>query len=162
MEVRRSALDAHASHDTNSDPGEHRAMSTRERWTVYPLLFLTLGIALTDKVTRQVSTDSVVCKSLLVTDRQGKAEVIVASSSDGGFLHARGTERSPDVIVGHYQDWTGLLFVDGKGNLAVRPGLAFPAAPRKPVDSRPEKQKPQPARPPQTNQPAADAAEKAG
>ena len=30
-------------------PGEH-TMSTRERWIVYPLLFLTLGIALRDKI----------------------------------------------------------------------------------------------------------------
>jgi hypothetical protein len=108
-------------------------MSSRERWTVYPLLFLTLGIALTDKVTRQVNTDNVVCKSLLVTDRLGKTEVVVASTGDGGFVQTRGGTRSPDVIVGHYQDWSGLLFADAKGNVVVRPGLAFPSPPRKPA-----------------------------
>jgi hypothetical protein len=35
---------------------ENTAMSTRERWIVYPLLFLTLGIALRDKIVRPAAT----------------------------------------------------------------------------------------------------------
>ncbi len=82
-------------------------MSTRERWTVYPLLFLTLGIALTDKITRQVNTaqlsasqvgaaqvsaDTILCKKLLVTDRSGKNEqVIISSNPGGGFVRRAAT-----------------------------------------------------------------------
>ncbi len=115
-------------------------MSSRERWTVYPLLFLTLGIALKDKVTRMVSTDQVLCKQILVTDRQGMPQVIVASNSGGGVIHARGTNQSPDVILGHFNQLNGLMFSDASGRL-VRPGLAFrsppPPAPRAPVVKQP-------------------------
>ena len=37
-------------------------MSNRERWTVYPLLFLTLGIAVKDKIAGRWPTDTMVCK----------------------------------------------------------------------------------------------------
>lgn len=46
-------------------------MSERERWIVYPLLFLTLGVSLRDKVTHTTSVDHIDaelirCKALLV------------------------------------------------------------------------------------------------
>jgi hypothetical protein len=40
-------------------------MPDRERWTVYPLLFLALGVSLKDKLTRSVATDRVDCKTLV-------------------------------------------------------------------------------------------------
>ena len=63
-------------------------MSNRERWTVYPLLFLTLGIALKDKITKRTDTDTVICKNLVVTDRQGAQQVIVSSNPAGGIVQA--------------------------------------------------------------------------
>ncbi len=38
-------------------------MTDRERWTVYPLLFLALGIAAKDKLLRQVDTERVFCNA---------------------------------------------------------------------------------------------------
>ena len=69
-------------------------MSSRERWTVYPLLFLTLGIALKDKVTRSVDTDLVVCQRLFVTDQLGKdvADVVIAALAGAARLHHGGGE----------------------------------------------------------------------
>ena len=39
-------------------------MSERERWVVYPLLFLTLGIAMRDKMLKRVETDNVVAEQV--------------------------------------------------------------------------------------------------
>ncbi|MEM9185535.1 MAG: hypothetical protein AAGB00_03470 [Planctomycetota bacterium] len=43
-----------------------RGMSERERWIVYPLLFLALGTALRDKLMKQTVADQVVCKQLII------------------------------------------------------------------------------------------------
>jgi hypothetical protein len=88
-------------------------MSNRERWTVYPLLFLTLGIALTDKITRQVRTDIVVCKTLRVTDRTGEGQqVIISSNPGGGILRAQGNNQGLNVVLGHANQLVGLMFTD--------------------------------------------------
>ena len=39
-------------------------MSERERWVVYPLLFLALGAALRDKIFNLTQSQTVVCESL--------------------------------------------------------------------------------------------------
>lgn len=39
-------------------------MSERERWIVYPLLFLALGAALRDKLIKQTTSDKVICEEL--------------------------------------------------------------------------------------------------
>ena len=83
-------------------------MSSRERWTVYPLLVLTLGIALTDKVTRQIDTDRIVCRKLVVADRPvGQQKV--------------------DILGGRYGALTGLMFFDSAGRW-WRPSLAIMSA----------------------------------
>jgi hypothetical protein len=45
-------------------------MSERERWVVYPLLFLALGAALRDKLFDCTTTRSIVCQELTVVDEQ--------------------------------------------------------------------------------------------
>ncbi len=39
-------------------------MSERERWIIYPLLFLALGAALRDKLIKQTTADKVICEEL--------------------------------------------------------------------------------------------------
>ncbi|MCI0332071.1 MAG: hypothetical protein L0228_02445 [Planctomycetes bacterium] len=66
-------------------------MSERERWVVYPLLFLALGAALRDKLSDRTTTRSIKCQELLVIDEQPLGrEVLLArigrtdqSDSDG-------------------------------------------------------------------------------
>ena len=99
-------------------------MSNRERWTVYPLLFLTLGIALKDKITKRTDTDTVICKNLVVTDRQGAQQVIVSSNPAGGIVQAHG--RQTNVLLGHTDQIAGLWYIDVKGNRMVV-GNAIPA-----------------------------------
>ena len=43
-------------------------MTERERWIVYPLLFLALGAALRDKLVDRTTTKSIVCQELLIVD----------------------------------------------------------------------------------------------
>ena len=45
-------------------------MSERERWIVYPLLFLALGAALRDKLFDRTTSKSIVCQELTVVDEQ--------------------------------------------------------------------------------------------
>ena len=55
-------------------------MSERERWIVYPLLFLALGAALRDKLVDRTTTKSIVCQELLIVDEQplGREPVLLA------------------------------------------------------------------------------------
>lgn len=52
-------------------------MSERERWIVYPLLFLALGSALRDKMLKQTTAERIICEkmyceSLSLVDKQGR------------------------------------------------------------------------------------------
>jgi hypothetical protein len=55
-------------------------MTERERWVVYPLLFLALGASLRDKLGGQTTAKSVVCQELIVIDEQplGREPVLLA------------------------------------------------------------------------------------
>jgi hypothetical protein len=55
-------------------------MSERERWVVYPLLFLALGAALRDKMIDRTTTKSIACQELLIVDEQplGREPVLLA------------------------------------------------------------------------------------
>lgn len=46
-------------------------MNERERWIVYPLLFLALGVALRDELFDQTWSRRVVCERLTVIDSEG-------------------------------------------------------------------------------------------
>ncbi len=39
-------------------------MSNRERWVVYPLLFLSLGVALRDKVKTEINIEQIACVAI--------------------------------------------------------------------------------------------------
>lgn len=59
-------------------------MTERERWIVYPLLFLALGTALRDKLSEQTNTKLIRCQELVVTGEEigGKeGEVLVHISA---------------------------------------------------------------------------------
>jgi hypothetical protein len=65
-------------------------MNERERWIVYPLLFLALGAALRDKLIDRTTTKSIICQELVVVDEQplGREPVLLArigrQDSDNG------------------------------------------------------------------------------
>lgn len=47
-------------------------MSDRERWIVYPLLFLALGAALRDKLAKQTRAKQIVCEQVYLVDSEGR------------------------------------------------------------------------------------------
>ena len=62
-------------------------MSERERWIVYPLLFLALGASLRDKFTHQITTDrlhaaQLSCEQLLITDSEKPDRVVAKLTSN--------------------------------------------------------------------------------
>lgn len=89
-------------------------MSSRERWTVYPLLFLTLGIALKDKITREITTNKVSCKAVWVTDHEGK----------------------PQLVMGHGPNrLLGMMFVDEAGKIVPGPSIIVQSRGPRPAQS---------------------------
>ena len=112
-------------------------MNNGERWKVYPLLFLTLGIAVKDKLIKEVNTDKVTCKvvntdrvtcnMLVVTDPQGNEQALISSGPAGGILRIHGNGNNPTILLGHTEKLYGMIFVDAKGNL-VSPTIAVPTA----------------------------------
>jgi len=92
-------------------------MTERERWIVYPLLFLTLGIAVKDKIAGRSTADTVLCNTLVVHDRKGKEQVVISSTPDGGQVVTLDGKNALGVLVGHTEKLAGLMFVDGRGRL---------------------------------------------
>ena len=81
-------------------------MSSRERWIVYPLLFLALWTSLKSKLTRTLIVDEIRCRTLIAEERPGQS-----GSSD---------EAGNRVIVGHTdaksgKKIVGVFLVDRKG-----------------------------------------------
>jgi hypothetical protein len=129
-------------------------MTDRERWTVYPLLFLTLGIAVKDKVVGRLAADTMLCNTLVVQDNKGKEQVVISSSPVGGQVITLGSKNGLGVLVGHTDKLAGLMFVDGRGRL-IRSLATMPANAVAPADAnRPEPESKEAARPPADEQPS--------
>jgi hypothetical protein len=92
-------------------------MTERERWVVYPLLFLALGAALRDKLIDRTTTKSIVCEELAVVDQEpttGQPSRILAKigrepgGSGAGYLWVNG---SIDIIDGDATGQVGRTLV---------------------------------------------------
>jgi hypothetical protein len=88
-------------------------MSERERWVVYPLLFLALGAALRDKLFDRTTTRSIVCQELTVVDEQpvgnqpvrvlariGRTQTADAGGPQGQLLVNGELEIVDEAVVG--------------------------------------------------------------
>jgi hypothetical protein len=104
---------------SHSPSVENHTMSTRERWIVYPLLFMTLGIAMRDKVIPPVRLGSlglllqagdtvsqrIRCRELqvervVVNNGPNQPPVVVLGSDNNthaGFVETLNTEGMPQV-----------------------------------------------------------------
>lgn len=56
-------------------------MNDRERWIVYPLLFLALGAALRDKLIKQTRAKEIVCETLYLVDSEGRQMAFLNGST---------------------------------------------------------------------------------
>jgi hypothetical protein len=75
-------------------------MSDYERWTIYPLLLLTLGIVLKDKMLRPVA-DAVVCHKLSIVDGDGNTLIAMGPTEQHvGALEIFTSGGRPLVVAG--------------------------------------------------------------
>ena len=90
-------------------------MSDRERWIIYPLLFLALGAALRDKLTQAVEVDRIKCKQFVVVDRQGIPKIVLDTNDTGGLVRVIDNPGKLTLALGHIDRFSGLLAgVEGK------------------------------------------------
>jgi len=79
-------------------------MTSRERWVLYPLLFLTLGIVMRDKFFQRdtpIRARHILCRHLDVVDSNGQPQVQIEGIDDvGGVLKLYGAEGRPLVAMG--------------------------------------------------------------
>jgi hypothetical protein len=72
-------------------------MSTRERWIVYPLLFLALGTAIKPKL---VPAERVTCRNLEVVDEELQPRIsLTASTADDGEIRIIHRSGQPAVLL---------------------------------------------------------------
>jgi hypothetical protein len=98
-------------------------MNERERWIVYPLLFLALGAALRDKLIDRTTSGSIVCKELIVMDEEpmgrepyfiakiGRVPPSAAGGQGGGFLVVNGQVSVNGTIDGQNYALRGVPLV---------------------------------------------------
>jgi hypothetical protein len=86
-------------------------MSERERWIVYPLLFLALGAALRDKLAGRTATGSIMCEELVIMD-----EAPFGRQSDRALVRIGRTERSANNPAVGYVIVNGEVQVAGQVN----------------------------------------------
>ncbi len=86
-------------------------MTDRERWIVYPLLFMALGISLKDKIFHEIRPEQVICKRLVVVDEDEQPMVELRGSPSGGLVTVNRTDETLALTLGHRGN-TSSLFLD--------------------------------------------------
>lgn len=97
-------------------------MSNRERWIIYPLLFLALGTSLKSKITRTLTVDEVRCRTLIAEQRVW-CKTLIAKQRPG--QSGPSDEAGNHVIIGlmetksgeNIRNVTGVFLVDPEGNI---------------------------------------------
>jgi len=147
---------------TNPSP-QCPTMSERERWVVYPLLFLALGAALRDKLVDRTTTKSIVCQELAVVEEESTgreparilAKIGRRPGGDGGYLLLNGnieiidedpasfqprthvrigrTDASPGAPATGYAMVSGQVVVDGVLNARQFAYHGIPFIPAAPI-----------------------------
>jgi hypothetical protein len=117
-------------------------MSTKERWTVYPLLLLAIGLALRGQLVPQeehtgkttLSAEAVVCRELAILGESGKIIVHAGrvKGGGGGRIEIRDGEGIDTLAVGTTVDSRdgAVEFFNEQGQLIGRlgPAAGEPAA----------------------------------
>ncbi|MBX9789321.1 MAG: hypothetical protein K2Y37_10430 [Pirellulales bacterium] len=87
-------------------------MTDRERWTIYPLLALSLGMQVRDKVfpVTTLRAQSIHCRSLVVDAANGKPRI---TASSDGILRVLGDDDKPKILLGSDQNKAGIVQVCG-------------------------------------------------
>jgi hypothetical protein len=111
-------------------------MSTRDRWTVYPLLLLAIGLALrgqlvpheADTGKAAITADAVICRELAIVGDSGKIIVHAGrvNGGGGGRIEIRDAAGIDAVAVGTTAESRAgaAEFFDERGQLIGRLGAA--------------------------------------
>jgi hypothetical protein len=80
-------------------------VTTRERWIVYPLLFLALGASLRDKLIGRVETESlfaqtIECGRLELLDAQGQPRILLDVPDQSGRLQLKTQGEQAEIVIG--------------------------------------------------------------
>jgi hypothetical protein len=103
-------------------------MTERERWVVYPLLFLALGAALRDKFIDRTTAKSIKCQELLVVDEQPLGREILLARI-GRVEPQEGSRPVGDLFVNGRIAVAGNVEVDGFVNARQYAYQGFVLAP---------------------------------
>jgi hypothetical protein len=116
-------------------------MSERERWIVYPLLFLALGVSLREKLVPTLP-ESVYCKELVVVDERHPTQALVkiggsqgaGEGGPAGVLLVNGRISAVDAVVERELQVHGFVNATNYAfrNVPVVPfQIALPGAPER-------------------------------
>lgn len=130
-------------------------MTDRERWIVYPLLFLALGAALRDKLAKQTRAKDIVCEHLYLVDAEGRPAALLTGTElrfdlggeGNGFVRSNTIDAQglfqrgqPVVTFTPRQGLSLQQLMQLLPQLRVVPGL--PQAPDSPQDDAPRREMP--------------------
>jgi hypothetical protein len=117
-------------------------MTSRERWTVYPLLFLAIGLAVRsaivadeDRAARDdgLETGQLVCRELIVTGTDGSVLVHLGRvvGGGGGRIEIKDAAGVDAIAIGTRPDRRdgAVEFFDAKGEPAGSLGPSGPVTP---------------------------------
>ena len=102
-------------------------MSDRERWTVYPLLFLTIGLAMRAVLVPPATMGDIdavrlVCREIVVEDEDGTVVLHLGRvAGGGGRLEINDREGNALMAVGSRPPQTPEDEKDGPRNTTIRP-----------------------------------------
>jgi len=117
-------------------------MTTRERWTVYPLLLLAIGLALrgsgeaprraTSLTAGSITGNVLTCKELVIVAEDNEVVIRAGSVRDsgGGRIEIRDASGGNAIAIGVARDGqtAGVEFFDPEGGVIRRLGPPRPAA----------------------------------
>lgn len=99
-------------------------MNDRERWIVYPLLFLALGAALRDKLAKQTSAKQIVCERLYLVDADGRPKGVL--TGEGLSFEGKGAGIvQVNTIDAQAFFQNGRPLAEATGQLLFKPFLQF-------------------------------------
>lgn len=101
-------------------------MNDRERWIVYPLLFLALGAALRDKLAKQTSAKQIVCEQLYLVDAEGRPRGVLTGEGLTFEPGGRGNGLvQANTIDSEAYFQNGRPLAEATGQLLLKPFLQF-------------------------------------
>ena len=74
-------------------------MTTRERWIVYPLLFLALGASIKSHLVRRFECDTLVVSNIEIVDRQSRPQVVLRATPNGGELSLLSAKTTAQTTI---------------------------------------------------------------